>query len=334
MRRIQFNDIIAIESGGVLVPLAGIQVTVRVAGSAELADLYTTRSGATQLANPFVTEAGGKLEFWADPGDYDIEIEDTEVTPRITAQTFGFTSANSGPEGIPGFSLENESVSSIKIHPELKPSGTAGPDDEALRAIGSGPDNVVAGDDPRLEDERVPVNASVTAEKLAPGAVDPTVALVQPPMVHVRMNEAQVNATTVAQDSETTLEWNMEDYDDAGMFEVPRNYLACQKTGFYVADIGVSFGGAGSAADQYLDLLLYRMLIEGQGYECIGWTRVPHEWNRINNLRLTTPFFFWQETGRLQVRLNANSAGAGGFNMRFAERYPYFSARWVAAVSA
>jgi hypothetical protein len=63
------------------------------------------------------------------------------------------------------------SVTLAKIAASLKPSGSAAAGDEALRAIGAGAGQVVAGNDGRLSDTRTPTDNTVTTIKVVDGNI-------------------------------------------------------------------------------------------------------------------------------------------------------------------
>ena len=65
---------------------------------AALATIYTSRTGGVK-ANPFLT-VDGVVEFWAEPGDYDIEFVDTENPVRLTPKSIGWEAVPGGPAGI------------------------------------------------------------------------------------------------------------------------------------------------------------------------------------------------------------------------------------------
>lgn len=54
------------------VPLPATAVSVFLRGTTTLATLYTSRTKATTVANPTVTDARGNLSLYADPGEYDL----------------------------------------------------------------------------------------------------------------------------------------------------------------------------------------------------------------------------------------------------------------------
>lgn len=56
------------------IPQPGTTVTVYVSGTQTLATLYTDRTKATQAGNPTATDNEGNLTFFADPGQYELEV--------------------------------------------------------------------------------------------------------------------------------------------------------------------------------------------------------------------------------------------------------------------
>lgn len=58
-------------------------VTVFNAGTAVLATIFSTEGGGA-LANPFIADANGKWQFWADQGRYDIQFSGAGITAPYT----------------------------------------------------------------------------------------------------------------------------------------------------------------------------------------------------------------------------------------------------------
>jgi hypothetical protein len=100
--REQYVNTIARVNAGVLEPLSNVQVTVKLAGTETNATIYQARTGAAQGpspsagavgTNPFTTGASGAVAFWADQGEYDIEIHDLNAPARIADVELGWTSS-------------------------------------------------------------------------------------------------------------------------------------------------------------------------------------------------------------------------------------------------
>lgn len=70
-----------------------------------------------------------------------------------------------------GSDLAAATVTATQLADALFPSRGAGAGTEALRALGTGAGNAVAGNDARLSDARVPLDGSVTTVKIVDGAV-------------------------------------------------------------------------------------------------------------------------------------------------------------------
>lgn len=66
---------------------------------ASAAIIYSTRSG-TVKANPFTTGTNGRVDFFADPGEYEIDILDLMATPRISPETWHWSAVPGGPSGL------------------------------------------------------------------------------------------------------------------------------------------------------------------------------------------------------------------------------------------
>lgn len=95
------NTITAAGPDGTLRALANVQVFVYLPGTQTLATIYTGRTGPAQQNNPFVTDATGAVEFYAEVGEYDIRIKDLDPIPRIAERTFSWNAFNGSNQGIP-----------------------------------------------------------------------------------------------------------------------------------------------------------------------------------------------------------------------------------------
>lgn len=79
---------------GLFESLSDIRVTVRVAGLSTTATIYDSPTTATAKANPFST-TDGRVEFWAEYGEYDVVYEDVTSANRIAARTYRWAAVNS-----------------------------------------------------------------------------------------------------------------------------------------------------------------------------------------------------------------------------------------------
>lgn len=77
----QFIDTITASSNGTLVPLSNATVTVRVAGTGALAQLYATNGTSVPKANPLTSSATGLVSFYAADGRYDISVSKPGFSP-------------------------------------------------------------------------------------------------------------------------------------------------------------------------------------------------------------------------------------------------------------
>lgn len=93
---------------GVLTALAGVEVRVYAAGTTNLVQIYTTRGGSEQSPNPIVTEASGMAAFWAEVGEYDIEVTDQQVPPRIATTTYHWQALSAASGGIPSAKIAGD----------------------------------------------------------------------------------------------------------------------------------------------------------------------------------------------------------------------------------
>lgn len=68
-----FNRVIQTTTGAIV---TGVEVTVKVAGTATLAELFDDVSGAVPKANPFTNNATyGTADFYVEEGTYDIDLD-------------------------------------------------------------------------------------------------------------------------------------------------------------------------------------------------------------------------------------------------------------------
>ena len=88
-------------------PLIGIECTVYDANDDE-AVIYTTKNGGSTISQPIVTSSGngGLIQFWTEPGYYEIGVEDTEIPARITPRRIPFNAVAGDVAGIAGNQID------------------------------------------------------------------------------------------------------------------------------------------------------------------------------------------------------------------------------------
>jgi hypothetical protein len=69
---------VVLDSGGN--PLSGVTVTVRLAGTATIAAIYSANTTGAPMGNPFTNAANGAYAFYAANGRYDIFFFKVGVT--------------------------------------------------------------------------------------------------------------------------------------------------------------------------------------------------------------------------------------------------------------
>lgn len=99
------------DSSGTIKALEGIQITVVKRDTEETVRIYqrhtgvsegpATDIGATSGPNPFETGASGMVEFWAEPGEYEVIVTDTHAPARISTRRIGWNSNPAGAKGTP-----------------------------------------------------------------------------------------------------------------------------------------------------------------------------------------------------------------------------------------
>jgi hypothetical protein len=85
-------------------PLIGIDVTVYEADGVTEATVYNSKVAGSAVTFPIVTSSGngGLIQFWAEPGYYEIEAVDNEEIPaRITPRRIPFNAVAGDVSGIP-----------------------------------------------------------------------------------------------------------------------------------------------------------------------------------------------------------------------------------------
>lgn len=103
MARDCFRDIFGVRdpATGFMNLLSGLEITVRLPGTSTTAPVYATRVTSSAITQPMTTDGTGVINFFAEPGDYDIFVHDTAGVPRIADQTFGWNSSPMANGGIP-----------------------------------------------------------------------------------------------------------------------------------------------------------------------------------------------------------------------------------------
>lgn len=117
-------------------PLSNVRVSVYkldAAGArlAAMPTLYTTRTGATIQSNPFTTDVSGAIEFWADPGQYEIELVDLTVPERFADRkgvtSIGWSSIPGAPAGIDKTQLPEQGAGMMPTGALAPFAGTVAP---------------------------------------------------------------------------------------------------------------------------------------------------------------------------------------------------------------
>ena len=112
--RTQFSDLVFhVETDGTVTALVDVQVNVYLPGTTTAATIYSSRTGGSAKANPFLTVSGapGVVEFWAEEGDYDVKFSDTITPNRIGVKTIGWQAARVPQPGDMRVAAKNEADS-------------------------------------------------------------------------------------------------------------------------------------------------------------------------------------------------------------------------------
>ena len=93
--REQFSETVTapLGIGGALIPISGIATTVFNVNpdgtEGTQATAFAGRTGPT-AAPSVVTDTGGEVSFWLDPGEYNVHFDDQQIPPRIPSFIRGF----------------------------------------------------------------------------------------------------------------------------------------------------------------------------------------------------------------------------------------------------
>jgi microcystin-dependent protein len=116
--RTQFLDTITVaESGtGVLQALTGVSVTVYDSGASTKPSIYTSKDAVAPIPGSTFITIDGIVDFWVDPGSYDVVFEDTIAPARIeSGWTKQFNAVPAGNNTLPGNWVEDASLAEAKI---------------------------------------------------------------------------------------------------------------------------------------------------------------------------------------------------------------------------
>lgn len=103
-----------LNDGSTGMPLEGLKITVFDANNQQ-ATIYTSKTGNTLKSQQFLTPSSGIIQFWVEPGYYEVEVEDTEIPARIVTRRIPFNAVAGDDGGI--------NLSQVEI-PDLSISGT------------------------------------------------------------------------------------------------------------------------------------------------------------------------------------------------------------------
>lgn len=107
-KRSQYTDVIIDDEGNAL---NNISVSVYRNGTSSLATIYSNKAGGGK-GNPFTTDTDGLIQFWSNPGSYDIVLSDTQNPKRVQDRTITFESISGDDKGVDGDQLEDDAIDS------------------------------------------------------------------------------------------------------------------------------------------------------------------------------------------------------------------------------
>jgi hypothetical protein len=98
-KRSGFDEVLIDSTTGL--PMYDVECTVYDANNSQ-ATVYQTKAGGSLVAQPIVTESsnGGLVQFWAEPGYYEVEVEDTEIPARFATRRIPFNAVAGDADGI------------------------------------------------------------------------------------------------------------------------------------------------------------------------------------------------------------------------------------------
>jgi hypothetical protein len=102
-KRSQFYAVATDDEGNAL---EDITVTVYNVGTEVEASIYTARTGGSSAPSSFETGADGEITFFADPGSYDITLEDSTIPARVADKTINWDAISGDTLGIAGSQIE------------------------------------------------------------------------------------------------------------------------------------------------------------------------------------------------------------------------------------
>lgn len=117
--RSNYRDVASVPEAvtGRLLALANIEVHVLTPGgdptvNAAHVNVFGSRNPAdlAPLPQPIVTDATGIINFWAEPGEYDIFIHDRNAPARIADQRFGWSALSPVNKGIPAGLIRDDAA--------------------------------------------------------------------------------------------------------------------------------------------------------------------------------------------------------------------------------
>jgi len=92
-----------------------------------LATIYAGKTGSTLKSQGFLTVPNGVIEFWTNPGYYELEVRDTEIPARVTTRRIPFNAVAGDDAGIdfdqleiPAGSITNPNIANNNINASQK----------------------------------------------------------------------------------------------------------------------------------------------------------------------------------------------------------------------
>jgi len=204
MARSQFWDT-AIDAAGNAITTT--RVTVYNMGTSTLSTVYANESGGTLKGNPF-NATTGFIDFWMEPGSYDVVIADTAIPAAYTTRTVRWESIP-GIDGVITQTVLDDAITSGKI------------DEEQIQWEHIEPGYPSIGMGPGYLSRRTPLNTTTYSRDVG--------------------NNNNIVFANAGNDLTFSTPPYSTDYVDSGYYDASTGIYTCQRTGLYMLSMEFNF---------------------------------------------------------------------------------------------